>query len=1222
MVGIVQPSTLKPEDEATQVKNLRGLVAPHIDSFNYAITDGLAILPRTIEPVYVDGPDPKENGVAENGDSPVEQDSKPPRISFRIKKVSIMRPRVKLDDGSRLESDMYPNYTRKARRNYDGALNVDIETLVNGEVVTEHQRTTTMRAGKVPIMLGSKLCHIAKKSPRELVAMREEEYELGGYFIANGLEKLVRMVIVPRRNHMIAVKRDNNATKGKLYSNYAIAMRCVRPDQSAVNCKLHYLTTGTITLRVLVNRGEYFIPVGAVIRALLPPGFSDREMFDMIIGGHYDQQDLRTTALAIVSEAKQFSKKFSAKYAEGGCPLRLSQTAALGFFGDMFKVSMNISDDTSSIEAGRMLLRRHVLVHLSTLWDEASDPSLDAGKVDVLVLMIRKLVGVVNSRVEEDNSDALSHQEVLLPGHLYLIYLKNCLENLLRSVAAGVRKEYEMAKKQGSHKETPPGPSAIAAKALSKEFQARSVELRMGYFIATGNLKNSGDIDLPQHTGYTIIAERINYFRFLSHFRCLHRGAAFAKLRTTTVRKLLPEAWGFVCPVHTPDGTPCGLLNHITTSATVSMGQSTDSMSLINLLLELGALPPPSLSKIHLASAANHLPVLADGRVIAFVNASSAPTVAEQLRLLKTRENVEQLSKTTEVVYIPPTNGGFYPGIYIQTTPGRLLRPVHWLKRRPADTTTHIPELIGTLEQVFLQVRPRYNEPKDSHRYIDLESATHAEVSPMHILSNMASMTPFSDMNQSPRNVYQCQMGKQAMGTPCHMFDSRYESKAYRLMATQAPITRNEESHQRIGIDLFPNGFNAVVAVLSYTGYDMEDAMVINKQSLDRGFARGTVYTNTLVDLDGSSHNISRQFAELSDQEAKATSALDIDGFPGIGARVSAGDAVYATASRGESSEAKKAIRKVAIEAYKSVEPASVDEVILLPKATKQKGANAGLPDNTVRRASVRLRISRTPVIGDKFASRAGQKGTLANIWPTEDMPFSESGIVPDLLFNPNGFPSRMTIGMMIECMAGKSGALHGQFKDSTPFRFDEKVLAVDHFGKELRKAGYNYYGNETLYSGYTGEPFKVEIFTGIVYYQRLRHMVSDKFQLRSTGKVHPVFRQPIKGRKRGGAIRFGEMERDALISHGASFLLKDRLANCSDQHILHICQTCGSLISPLASRVSRGTGDERDQGLWDLKCKCCKDDGVIRKVAIPYVFKYLTYELAAMNIRTVFDVK
>jgi len=241
-------------------------------------------------------------------------------------------------------------------------------------------------------------------------------------------------------------------------------------------------------------------------------------------------------------------------------------------------------------------------------------------------------------------------------------------------------------------------------------------------------------------------------------------------------------------------------------------------------------------------------------------------------------------------------------------------------------------------------------------------------------------------------------------------------------------------------------------------------------------------------------------------------------------------------------------------------------------------------------------------------SSRHGQKGVLSKLWPQIDMPFTESGITPDVIINPNAFPSRMTIGMLVESLAGKSGSLHGFSPDATPFQFDENNRAVDYFGEQLVKAGYNFYGTEPMYSGVGGGELLANIYIGVVYYQRLRHMVSDKYQVRAKGPVHDLTQQPVKGRSKGGGIRFGEMERDSLLAHGVSFLLQDRLMNCSDYHKCHVCTTCGSIVSPASYTPKIGK-----RQVW---CHYCETTYGISVIAIPFVFRFLVNELAAMNIR------
>eukprot|EP00161_Ancyromonas_sigmoides_P011780 TRINITY_DN2973_c0_g2_i1.p2 TRINITY_DN2973_c0_g2~~TRINITY_DN2973_c0_g2_i1.p2 ORF type:complete len:235 (+),score=130.79 TRINITY_DN2973_c0_g2_i1:230-934(+) len=230
-------------------------------------------------------------------------------------------------------------------------------------------------------------------------------------------------------------------------------------------------------------------------------------------------------------------------------------------------------------------------------------------------------------------------------------------------------------------------------------------------------------------------------------------------------------------------------------------------------------------------------------------------------------------------------------------------------------------------------------------------------------------------------------------------------------------------------------------------------------------------------------------------------------------------------------------------------------------------------------------------------------------------MPFTEGGMTPDIIINPHAFPSRMTIGMLVESLAGKSAAMHGTFLDSSPFRFSESDRAVDYFGEQLVKAGFNYHGNEPMYSGLHGTEFEADVFIGCVYYQRLRHMLLDKAQVRSVGPVNSVTQQPVKGRKAGGGIRFGEMERDSLLAHGASFLLQDRLLNCSDRHQMHACARCGSIVSALT--VPGPVGTEGTQS-----CKTCNAGDEVHVVKVPFVFKYLVNELAAMNIRVDLEIK
>jgi DNA-directed RNA polymerase I subunit RPA2 len=411
----------------------------------------------------------------------------------------------------------------------------------------------------------------------------------------------------------------------------------------------------------------------------------------------------------------------------------------------------------------------------------------------------------------------------------------------------------------------------------------------------------------------------------------------------------------------------------------------------------------------------------------------------------------------------------------------------------------------------------------------------------------------------------------------------------------------------------------------------MEDAMILNQGSYNRGFGHASVYKTIEIDLEEeakvmtSSGSVVKPVMKFGNKKQEDGTFLyenlEIDGLPKVGSYVEKGDPLWSVINEVEDKDKSGK--------HKDYERAYVQSVRMV-------GSESG--SKTETRASITVRFNRNPIIGDKFSSRHGQKGVLSILWPQEDMPFSESGISPDIIINPHAFPSRMTIGMLVESMAGKAGALHGMYQDATPFQFHENgdKISVDYFGEQLRAAGYNYYGSEPLYSGVSGCLMHADLFIGVVYYQRLRHMVSDKYQVRATGPVNPLTRQPIKGRKKGGGIRLGEMERDSLLSHGAAFLLQDRLLNCSDKHIAYICSRCGDMLMPTTERsVTLSAGQTASEAMNKAKLRLycrspeCREktgddenDEAIEPIVLPYVYRYLVNELAAMNVRLKLDIR
>lgn len=1134
-------------------------IKPHVDSFN-ALTEGPdgGLLNVAVKDIG-------SKTIFANNDNQAAGD----KLQIRVSAVEIAKPQVSESDKISAVKSVYPAECRDRLTSYRGRLKLKVTWSVNGGPEESEIRD----AGLLPIMVQSNLCHLSGMSPDELVNHREESDEFGGYFIVNGIEKLVRMLIVPRRNFPMAIERSSFATRGANYSHYGVQIRCVRPDQTSQTNVLHYLNDGNVTMRFSWRKNEYLVPVVMILRALIET--NDREIFDGIVGSDVENSFLTDRLELLLRTFKHYRLN--------------SQKQALAFLGNKFRIVFAATPDRSDVDVGKEVIRRIVLVHLQDNGD----------KFRTLLFMVRKLYALVAGDCSTDNPDSTQHHEILLGGFLYGMILKEKIDEYLQ----GIRAQVQIDLNRG-----------IAVQFSDEKYMHRvfsrineNIGQKMQYFLSTGNLVSQTGLDLQQVSGYTVVAEKINYHRFLAHFRMVHRGAFFATLKTTAVRKLLPESWGFVCPVHTPDGSPCGLLNHLAYKCKVTTDQL-DTSLVPQALYKLGVSPTVSAAAI---SGPNVCCVQLDGRVIGYCSHKQGKIVADTLRFWKVESPSHGIPLELEVAYIPPTESGQYPGLYLFGGRSRMTRPVKYLPLNKTD-------MVGPMEQVYMNIAV---EPQE----IENNVHTHVEIAPTNMLSILGNLTPFSDFNQSPRNMYQCQMGKQTMGTPGVALVHRSDNKLYRLQSGQTPIVK-ANLYDDFGMDNFPNGTNAVVAVIAYTGYDMDDGMIVNKASSERGFAYGSMYKTEKIDLgmDRRKGDPITQHIGFGDDAwpEEWRKFLDVDGLPYVGTYMQEGDPILAFYD--------DVLGKTRIKTYHSAEAGYIDEAKLLGDD------NPSVEGQVV---ALKYRIRRTPTVGDKFSSRHGQKGVCSRKWPQIDMPFSESGIQPDVIINPHAFPSRMTIGMFVESMAGKAGALHGIAQDATPWKFGEDDTPLEYFGDQLAKAGYNYYGNEPMYSGVTGEELRADIYIGVVYYQRLRHMVNDKFQVRSTGPVNSLTMQPVKGRKRHGGIRVGEMERDALIGHGTSYLLQDRLLNCSDYTQSAICRECGSILSTQmsVSRVGSNSG---------MKCRRCAEkidttskageldvweDGQGNKftggsntttVAIPFVLKYLDSELSAMGIRMRYNVE
>ena len=401
-------------------------------------------------------------------------------------------------------------------------------------------------------------------------------------------------------------------------------------------------------------------------------------------------------------------------------------------------------------------------------------------------------------------------------------------------------------------------------------------------------------------------------------------------------------------------------------------------------------------------------------------------------------------------------------------------------------------------------------------------------------------------------------MGKQAMGVFLTNYRERMDTMANILYYPQKPLGTTR-SMEFLKFRELPAGQNAIVAILCYSGYNQEDSVIMNQSSIDRGLFRSLFYRTYMDQEKRVGISVIEKFEKPSRSNTLRLKhgtydKLDDDGLVAPGIRVSGEDIIIGkTAPIAPNTEemgqrTKFHTKRDTSTPLRSTESGIVDTVMI---TTNQEG---------LKFVKVRMRTTKIPQIGDKFASRHGQKGTIGITYRNEDMPFTAEGIVPDLIINPHAIPSRMTIAHLIECQLSKVSSLRGFEGDATPFT----DVTVDSVSRLLREHGYQSRGFEVMYNGHTGRKLVAQVFLGPTYYQRLRHMVDDKIHARARGPVQILTRQPVEGRARDGGLRFGEMERDCMIAHGAAAFLKERLFEVSDAFRVHVCDICG-LMTPIA---------------------------------------------------------
>jgi len=546
-----------------------------------------------------------------------------------------------------------------------------------------------------------------------------------------------------------------------------------------------------------------------------------------------------------------------------------------------------------------------------------------------------------------------------------------------------------------------------------------------------------------------------------------------------------------------------------------------------------------------------------------------------------------------------------YSEILIDISKARARRPLIIVENgKSLLTDKHIEKLKSkelTWEKLVKEGIIEYlDAAEEETTYISLSEEeltkdhTHLEINPITILGTCSSLIPHANFGGSSRLIRGNKIQKQALGLYASNYLLRMDTDVSVLHYPQVPLTKSF-MHDIVDYSRHPAGQNVIIAVMCCDGYNMEDAIVMNKASLERGLSRSTYFRPYSAEELRYSGGLVDEVC-IPEKEVKGYKSekdyrlLEDDGIVYTGARVKEGDVIIGKVSPprflGE------------LEEFSIAANIKRESSILLGQG------QTGIIDCTIITENeegnifvqTRLREQRISEIGDKFASRHGQKGVISHVVNSENIPFSASGITPDILFSPHSIPSRMTISHIIEILAGKVGALSGSYMDGTTFdAVSEKELR-----KILKTYGFRENGVETFYNGVTGEEFKARIYVGSMYYLKLKHMVANKIHSRAGGRVQLLTRQPLEGRAQGGGLRLGEMEKDCFVAYGASLLLKERFD--SDKTVLYVCEECG-LLSVYDVFKNRPT------------CPRCGSKAVVTKVEMSYAFKLLLDELKSLCI-------
>jgi len=1057
-------------------------------------------------------------------------------VLVELGKIRIGRPVVYEANGSQTES--IPMMARLRNMTYSAPIYLNFTIVEEGIEIEEVEE----EIGNMPVMVKSILCNLHRnyltgedsgdeEYKNALKQKGEDPQDPGGYFIVNGTERVLVCLEDLAPNRVMVESEQRYQRQTELAKVFS-----QREGFRALTV-VEKKKDGILQVSIPVASGQ--VPLAILMMAL------GMESADDIMQAITDDSQMQNLILANLEESHSSEGIYTTQEALE----YLERRFAAGQSKEYRKKRINyILDNT-------------LLPHLSTNYEARLKKAVFLGR------MAREVLELNKGERKPDDKDHYANKRLKLAGNLMEELFRSGLQALLNDMKYQMERSYSKRKENRVH-------HAVRRDVLTNKIM---------HAMATGNWTGG-------RAGVSQLLDRTCNMATLSHLRRVISPLTRSQPHFEA-RDLHPTQFGRLCPNETPEGQNCGLVKNL--ALMVDVSENLPDNDVREILDELYIQPI-------VEGESQQGKVYFNGDLIG-THKAPKDLVAEIVQ----RRRKNMISNVVNVRY-----DGSLNDVIINSDPGRIRRPLlvvernNKLKIKERDVVAvqqgkldwgtllekGLIEYIDAEEEENCLIALNANDLKNNkktHKY------SHMEVDPMVILGVATSNVPFPEHNSSPRCTMGAGMSKQSLGMGQANYRIRPDTRGHLLHYAQRPMLQTEAMKYNT-LRTRPAGQNMVVAVMSYHGYNMEDALIFNKGSIDRGVGRSTFVRTYMSEERRYPGGQEDRFVIPGPDVRGARSEeayfyLEDDGliYPEI------------DLSGKEVLIGKTSPPRFLSEPTDFLSPQKVRESSLTVRHGEKGTVDSVMlseTENGSRIARIRVRDQRIPEMGDKFASRHGQKGVIGHMVPPEGMPFTEQGITPDLIINPHAIPSRMTVAHVLEMIGGKVGSMEGRAVDGSAFSGEKE----NDLRSSLAEFGFRHSGREVLYDGQTGRRIDAEIFIGVIYYQKLHHMVSGKMHARSRGPVQLLTRQPTEGRARMGGLRFGEMERDCLIAHGAAMVIKDRLLDESDKTVQFVDSQSGHI----------GYLDRRG-----VLTSPMGDNTSIYPVTMSYAFKLLLEELKSLGI-------